>query len=250
MSGSGFIKDGRISMKNSTNKLSVVIITKNEEKFIGDAIKSSLFAEEVLILDSGSSDKTCEIASSLGSKVYQQEWLGFGAQKNAAVALAANEWVFVLDSDERITKELQTEILNVLENPSNEGFFVARLNNFWGKNIKTCGLYPDFSLRLFKKGAGKFNEVAVHESVQLTSKPGHLKNHMIHLAYDSIEEFVQKQNRYSSLNHKKRNLFKAIVNPYWTFFKLFIIKKGFLDGWHGFVISKLYAQYTFWKYIK
>ena len=84
----------------------------------------------------------------------------------------------------------------------------------------------------------------------MKTTPGHLKNHMIHLAYDSIEEFVQKQNRYSSLNHKKKSLFKAIVNPYWTFFKLFIIKKGFLDGCHGFIIAKLYAQYTFWKYIK
>lgn len=250
MSGFGFINDGRISMKNSINKLSVVIITKNEERFIADAITSSLFANEVLILDSGSTDKTCEIAKELGAKVYQQKWLGFGAQKNAAVALSSNEWVFVLDSDERITQELQHEILKVLENPKSEGYFVARLNKFWGKDIKTCGLYPDFSLRLFKKDAGAFNEVAVHESVQLQSKPSHLKNHMIHLAYDSIEEFVQKQNRYSSLNHKKRNICKAIFNPYWTFFKLFIIKKGFLDGWDGFLISKLYAQYTFWKYIK
>ncbi len=233
-----------------TNKLSVVIITKNEENFITDAIKSALFADEVIILDSGSIDKTCEIAKELGAKVYQNEWLGFGPQKNRAVELAKNDWVFVLDSDERITKELKDEIVATLKKPQFNGYFIARLNNFFGKNIKNCGLYPDYSIRLFNKNYGKFNDVSVHESVQLTSKAAYLKNHMIHLAYDSIEEFIQKQNRYSSLNHKKKSLLKAIINPYWTFFKLYILKKGFLDGWHGFVISKLYAQYTFWKYIK
>ncbi|WP_108064192.1 glycosyltransferase family 2 protein [Poseidonibacter lekithochrous] len=237
-------------MNTYTNKLSIVIITKNEEKFIADAIKSSLFADEVLILDSGSSDKTCEIAKELGAKVLFQEWLGFGAQKNKAVELASNDWVFVLDSDERIPNELKDEILKTIENPNSDGYFVARLNNFFGKDIKSCGLYPDYSIRLFNRTKGSFNDVPVHESVQMKTTPSHLKNHMIHLAYDSIEEFIQKQNRYSSLNHKKKSLFKAIVNPYWTFFKLFIIKKGFLDGYHGFIIAKLYSQYTFWKYIK
>jgi glycosyltransferase involved in cell wall biosynthesis len=231
-------------------KLSVVIISKNEEKFITDAVKSALFADEVILLDSGSTDNTCQLAKNLGAKVFYQEWLGFGPQKNRALEYASNDWVFVLDSDERITKELKEEILELLKDPLHEGYFIARLNNFWGKNIKTCGLYPDYSLRLFNKNAGKFNEVNVHESVQLKSKPGYLKNHMIHLAYETIDEFIEKQNRYSSLNHKKKNLLKAIINPYWTFFKLFIIKRGFLDGWHGFIISKLYAQYTFWKYIK
>ena len=231
-------------------KLSVVIITKNEEKFIGDAIKSASFANEVLILDSGSSDNTCKIAEELGASIYSHEWLGFGPQKNRAVELAKNDWVFVLDSDERITIELKEEILKILNNPSNDGYFVARLNNFFGKNIKTCGLYPDYSIRLFNRTKAKFNNVNVHESVQLKSNIGYLKNHMIHLAYDNIEEFIQKQNRYSTLNHKKKSILKAIINPYWTFFKLFILKRGFLDGWHGFVISKLYAQYTFWKYIK
>ena len=250
MNGFGYIKDGRISMNTSINKLSVVIITKNEEKFIKDAINSSLFADEVLILDSGSTDNTCKIASELGVKVYKEEWRGFGAQKNRAVELASNDWVFVLDSDERITEELKKEILETLENPTANGYFVARLNNFFGKDIKTCGLYPDYSIRLFNRKFGKFNEVAVHESVQLQTKAQNLKNHMIHLAYESIDEFITKQNRYSTLNHKKKSLFKAIINPYWTFFKLYILKQGFKDGWHGFVISKLYAQYTFWKYIK
>lgn len=231
------------------NKLSVVIISKNEEKFIGDAIKSALFADEIVVLDSGSSDETCGIAKNLGAKVYSQDWLGFGKQKNKAIDLASNDWVFVLDSDERITMELQNEILETMKEPASNGYFIARLNRFFGKDIKSCGLYPDYTIRLFNRNAGKFNEVDVHESVQIENTLN-LKNHMIHLAYDSIEEFIQKQNRYSSLNYKKKSIIKAILNPYWTFFKLFVLKKGFLDGWHGFIISKLYAQYTFWKYIK
>ena len=143
-----------------------------------------------------------------------------------------------------------SEAYSVLSNPEKKGYFVPRLNNFWGKDIKSCGLYPDYSLRLFNRNSGRFNDREVHESVIIEGEAGYLKNHMKHLAYDNIEQFINKQNKYSSLSQKKKNIFKAMINPYWTFFKLFIIKKGFLDGWDGFIISKLYAQYTFWKYIK
>ena len=232
------------------NKLSIVIITKNEEKFISDAVNSSIFADEVLVLDSESTDKTCNIAKEIGARVEQQAWLGFGAQKNKAVELADNDWVFVLDADERITPELRDEIIFTLKNPQFDGYRIARLNNFFGKYIKTCGLYPDYSIRLFNKNKGKFNDVAVHESVQINGRVLSLKNHMIHLAYENIDEFKVKQKRYASLSHKKRNRLKALISPVWTFFKLYFIKLGFLDGWRGFIIAKLYAQYTFWKYIK
>ena len=229
--------------------ISVVIITKNEEKFISDAIKSALWADEVLILDSGSEDKTCEIAKKLGARVEYQSWLGFGRQKQKAVELAKNDWVFVLDSDERITNELRDEILTELKNPKFDAYFVARLNNFWGKNIKHLGLYPDYSIRFFNKQKAKFNDRDVHESVECECKKGYLKNHMIHLAYESIEEFIAKQNRYSSIGAKPNKL-KALFSPFWTFFKLYFIKLGFLEGWDGFIIAKLYSEYTFWKYIK
>lgn len=232
------------------NKLSVVIISYNEEEYITDAVNSALFADEVLVLDSYSTDNTCQIVEALGGKVIRQKWLGFGPQKNKAVSLAKNDFVFVLDADERITDELKNEILRVLKNPKHYGYCVPRLNNFWGYNIKTCGLYPDYTIRLFDRRKAKFNDVPVHESVQLSDSVGYLKNNMIHLAYKSIDEFIEKQNRYSTLHHKKRNMIKAILHPYWTFLKLFIFKRGFMDGWNGFIISKLYAQYTFWKYIK
>ena len=233
-----------------SNPLSVVIIAKNEEKFIRDAILSANFANEVLVLDSGSVDNTSYIAKELGARVENQDWLGFGPQKNKAIELANNDWVFVLDSDERITAELQSEILATLENPSFDGFFVARLNRFFGKYIKTCGLYPDYSIRLFNKQKGRFNDVPVHESVQIKGNTSILKSHMIHLAYETIDEFVIKQKRYSKLLNKKKNMAKALISPSWTFIKIYFIKLGFLDGWHGFVIAKIYAQYTFWKYTK
>ena len=232
------------------NKLSIVIITKNEEKFIFDALKSAVFADEVVILDSGSDDQTCNIAKKIGARVEQQSWLGFGAQKNKAVELADNDWVFVLDADERITPELRDEIISTLKNPQFDGYRIARLNNFFGKYIKTCGLYPDYSIRLFNRNKGKFNDVAVHESVQMSGSVSTLNNHMIHLAYETIDEFRTKQKKYADLSTKKKNMLKALISPLWTFFKLYFLKLGFLDGWQGFIIAKLYAQYTFWKYTK
>ena len=231
-------------------KISVVIITKNEERHIENAVQSVLFADEVLVLDSGSTDATCSLAGGLGARVEHQEWLGFGRQKNKAVELASNDWVFVLDADEQITEQLKDEIIETLKNPISDGFQIARLNNFFGKDIKTCGLYPDYTIRLFNRKKGAFNELPVHESVQIQGKVSKLKNHMTHMAYETIEEFIAKQNKYSSLNPKKRNLFKALFSPWWTFFKLYFIKRGFLDGKHGFIIAVLYSQYTFWKYIK
>jgi len=233
-----------------SHQLSVVIISHNEEKFIADAVKSALFADEVLVLDSGSTDDTCTIAKKLGARVLHQDWLGFGMQKNKAVELANNDWVFVLDSDERITPELQIEILNTLKNPMADGYYVARLNNFFGKYIRYCGLYPDYSVRLFNQQKGKFNDVTVHESVQIQGKTDKLKNHMLHLAFDTVKEFYNKQKKYAALSQKKKNLIKAFISPIWTFLKIYIVRLGFLEGWRGFIIAKVYAQYTFWKYRK
>ena len=233
-----------------SNPLSVVIITKNEEIFIEDAIKSANFADEVLVLDSDSIDKTCEISIKMGARVEKHKWLGYGKQKNLAVNLSTNDWVFVLDSDERITIDLQEELKNILKSPLSNGYLVPRLNRFFGKNIKSCGLYPDYSLRLFNKTMGRFNEVDVHESVKVEGKVSKLRNHMVHLAYDNVDEFINKQKYYADLSNKKRNIFKALLSPFWTFFKIYILKLGFLDGWRGFLIAKVYAKYTYWKYIK
>ena len=233
-----------------SNSISVVIITKNEEKFIEDAIKSAQFASEVVILDCGSIDDTCSIAKNLGARVEYQDWLGFGEQKNRAIDLANNDWIFVLDADERITKELRSEILEALKNEDYDGFLIPRLNNFFGKFIKRCGLYPDYSIRLFNRKKGRFIETPVHESVQINGSVGHLKNHMIHLAYETVDEFIEKQKKYASLSLKKKNLLKALIAPFWVFIKIYLLRLGFLDGLHGYKIALIYAKYTYWKYIE
>jgi len=168
------------------NKLSVVIITKNEESKILDAIKSVNFAAEIVIIDSGSSDRTCEIAREAGAVVIHQDWLGYGEQKNMGVSHTKNDWVMVLDADERVTKELKNEIEMTLLKPIKNGYFIPRRNFFFGKLIRFCGLYPDYSLRLFKKDKGHFVNTSVHERVIIEGKPGHLINPMLHLAYESV----------------------------------------------------------------
>jgi len=230
--------------------LSVVILTKNSEKYLEEVLRSVTFADEVIIYDNDSIDNTLEIAKKFkNTKIFiDKTWEGFGRQKQKAVNKAKNRWVFVLDSDEVITEKLKEEILQTIKTPKYEAYFVARLNNFFGKWMRHTGLFPDYSIRLFDKTKANFNERKVHESVE-TKNVGYLKNYFLHYAYESIEEFIEKQNKYSSTGAKPNKL-KAIFSPYWTFFKLYFLKLGFLDGWNGFIVSKLYAEYTFWKYIK
>lgn len=232
------------------NNLSIVVLTFNSQKYLREVLGSCSFADEVVVLDSGSTDETLQIAGTFDNVVvYNQEWLGFGKQKQAGVNQTKNEWVFVLDSDEVISGELGVEIVSILKKPAYNAYFVPRLNYFFGKPIKKCGLYPDATLRFFNKFHAEFSHDQVHEKVITDEKSSTLKGHMVHFAYEDIEEFVGKQNRYSSLNSRSRPL-KAMFGPYWTFFRIYFLRLGFLEGWHGFVIAKLYAQYTFWKYVK
>lgn len=229
-------------------KISVVILTYNSQKYLKEVIESALFADEVLILDSHSSDNTVDIAKALGARVEVSSWLGFGKMKQKGVELAKNDWVFILDSDEVITKNLQEEIKSL--DFSCSCYFVPRLNIFFGKPMRYGGLYPDATIRLFDRKRAKFSSDRVHERViVLDGRVCRLKSNMIHYAYDTIESFIDKQNRYSSLGAKPNRL-KAIINPFWSFFRMYILKFGFLDGWEGYIVARLYSQYTFWKYIK
>ena len=253
--------------------LSVVILTLNSEKYLAEVLKSCEFADEVVVVDSGSTDSTEQICSEFKNvKFYREKWLGFSAQKQLGVDLARNRWVFVLDSDEVILEPLRDEILQILQRPEFCAYEVARANIFFGKEVRTMGLYPDCTVRLFDRTRAEFDGREIHEKVVLKSAAktggqiqtdganltaakneiGRLKNHFKHYAYDSIEQFITKQNRYSSLGAKgaKSSKFKAVLNPAWTFFKLFFLKGGWREGWRGYVIARLYAQYTFWKYVK
>ena len=232
------------------NPLSVVILTHNSEKHLAEVLASAAFADETVILDGGSTDRTLEIARHAGVRIEtQKEWLGFGRQKQRAVELARHDWVFVLDSDEVIEPPLRAEILRTLKAPEHAGYTVPRLNYFFGKAIRHGGLYPDATLRLFDRRKGRFTDDAVHEKVIVDGSVGALKAPMKHYAYDTVEQFIDKQNRYSTLGARSDRL-KALINPFWTFLRMYVIKRGFLDGWHGYLIARLYAQYTFWKYVK
>ena len=231
-------------------RVSVVILTYNSQKYLQKVIESALFADEVMILDSYSTDNTIKIAQKLGARVEKSEWLGFGKMKQLAVSLAKNDWVFVLDSDEEISTQLQDEIKTLDKKSDFSAYMVPRVNIFFGRQMRYGGLYPDETIRLFDKNRAHFSDDSVHERVIVTEgKIGRLSADMIHYAYDSIDNFIDKQNRYSTLGAKP-NKIKAIINPWWTFIRMYILKFGFLDGWQGYITARLYAQYTFWKYIK
>ncbi|WP_456479208.1 glycosyltransferase family 2 protein [Nautilia sp.] len=229
-------------------KISVVIIASDSEKTIKKCLESVKEFDEVVLYLSGSTDATEQIAEKFDNvRIVKGYFDGFGNTKNRAVSYASNDWVFILDSDEVVTDGLKKEIAELKFECG--CYYVGRMNNFFGRWIKHGGLYPDYTVRLYDRNKARFNENMVHESVVCSGKKCYLKNHMLHYAYENIEEFITKQNRYSSLNAKPNRL-KALISPVWTFFRMYVLKRGFLDGWEGFVIAKLYSQYTFWKYVK
>jgi glycosyltransferase involved in cell wall biosynthesis len=239
-------------------KISVTIITKNEEANIRECLESVRWADEIVVVDSGSSDQTLEICNQYQAKVYQEDWQGFARQKNSAVAKTRNEWVLSVDADERVPKELQEEIANVLRrNSSVDGYFLARKNFFLGKWIKHCGWYPDYTLRLFRKDLGYFEEREVHERVKVQGKVGYMQYPLEHFTYRSISDFIQRLDRYASLAaremKKEGRRFRYIdlfFRPPFTFIQMYLLRTGFLEGYFGFLLSILYSFYTFAKYSK
>lgn len=230
--------------------LSVVVLTKNSAKYLPAVLSSASFVDEIIVLDSGSSDNTEQIAISFANvRFIKHEWLGFGAMKQLGVDRAKNDWIFVLDSDEIITVSLRAEIENTLKEPKFHAYKVPRLNYFFGKEIRRMGLYPDYSTRFFDRRFARFDGREVHEKVLCDDEIGVLKEHFLHYAYESLEQFYAKQRRYASLNHRP-NALKSVLNPLWSFFKLYFLKGGFLEGRRGFDIALGYAKYTFWKYKK
>ena len=235
-------------------KLSVVILTKNEEENIERAIISvKEIANEIIVLDSNSKDKTVEIAKNLGAKVYFRKFDNFSNQRNYSLELAKYEWIFVLDADEELSDELKTSIKNELKNPRYDCYFVNRRTFFLGKFLNHT-LYPEWRLRLFKKGKVKY-EGEIHEVVKCFGKIGKLHGDLYHYSFKDFQDFVEKNLRYSRLSaqilYKKGKKFRAldlILRPLWTFVKFFFLKKGFLDGWRGFTISLSYAFFNLAKY--
>jgi len=239
------------------NKLSVVIISKNESINISQCVKSASFANEVLVIDSGSDDDTIKLAKKAGARVFSRKWLGYGAQKNLAIKLAKGEWIFSLDADERIDKNLAAEIMSVIKNNQDFVYEVSRKSLFVSKFISYSGWRPDFTRRLFKKDAGAFQEKSVHEHFITNSKVARLKESLIHYSYRDLETVLKKINIYSSYGasdyHKAKihgSLLKAITHGLWAFFRTYFVKFGFLGGAEGFMLAFANAEYSYYKYLK
>ena len=238
-------------------KISVTVITLNEESNIGPCLESLGFADEIVVVDSGSTDRTEEICRA-HSKVrfHRQTWLGFGCQKNVAAGFAANDWVFNIDADERVSPQLAQSLVGV-DPLGARSYRVARENYFGTRWIRRCGWYPDYNLRLYDRRECAFSERSVHESLLCRGAVGLLRGNLVHKTYTGVSDYLKRMDRYSTLAAgevvkagKRPGLPQLMFKPLFTFFKMYLLKLGFLEGYTGFLLSLLYAQYTFCKYAK
>lgn len=235
----------------------MVIITKNEEENIKGCLESVSWADEIVVLDSGSADKTIEICKSYTNNVHITDWPGFGPQKQRAVDAASNDWILSIDADERISEALKQQILQSLEDPQKDAYEVPRLSYLCGKPIRHGGWYPDHLVRVFNKNKAKFSNDLVHEKVLVDGTIGRLSEDLIHYSYADLDQFMHKFNVYSRLgaqNLKAKNktsgVLKAVVRGMISFLKVYIFKKGFLDGAEGLVIGISAFESTYYKYLK
>lgn len=239
-------------------RISAIIITKNEESNLPRLLKSVSWADEIVVVDSHSEDKTTEVAKQFGARVHQMDWAGFGPAKQAAAEYATGEWLLSVDADEEVTPELASEIRSaVLGNGDIAGYYLPRRTSFLGRWIYHCGWYPDPVLRLFRKENGKFDDALVHERVLVSGPTGQLKNELLHYSYPDLELYLEKLNRYTSLGAeeawregKRAGLMQILFKPPVTFVKHFVVKLGFLDGIEGFMLSILSAMSVLVKYAK
>ena len=239
--------------------LSVILITKNEEANLKDCLESVSFADEIIVVDSQSSDKTQEIARSFGAKLeITSDWPGFGPQKNRALNLATQDWVLSIDADERVTPELKQEILATMASANAaDCYAIPRSSWYCGRFMKHSGWYPDYVDRLFKRGSAKFSDHLVHERLLPTGSSGKLKNHFLHYSYRDFSQVLKKVDVYSSAaaqqaykQGKKGGLGEALIHGFWAFFRTYVLRRGFLDGKHGLALAISNAATSYYKYLK
>jgi glycosyltransferase involved in cell wall biosynthesis len=242
-------------------KLSVVIITYNEEKNLGRCLTSvKEVADEILVIDSCSTDKTVQIAETFNARVVQNPFTGYAAQKNFASKLTEHDWILSLDADEELTKQLTKSILEVKQQQNHIVYQMPRLTNYCGQWIKHCGWYPDKQTRLYNRTKGKWEEKKVHEFWKADDPgetKGTLNGDLLHYSFASISEHLKKIEKYSELaaraaveDGRNATLLKIMVSPKWHFITEYFFKLGFLDGFYGYIICKLSAYATFVKYSK
>jgi glycosyltransferase involved in cell wall biosynthesis len=239
-------------------RLSVAVVTLNEEERLRACLESVVWADELVVVDAGSSDKTVAIAREFTDRVLFRAWDGYGAQKNFALGQCQCDWVLSLDADERVSDALREEIRGTLQGGRPEvGFYVPRRNILQGRWVRHGGFYPDWQLRLFRRGRGAFVERAVHESVRVDGPTGRIGAPLVHESYRSIGDAVARLNRYSDLAAtdlaragRGGSLADLLVRPAWRFVSMYLLRAGFLDGWRGLVLAALHAHYVFLRAAK
>lgn len=239
--------------------LSVAIVCLNEEDRIEECLQSASFADEIVVVDSGSSDRTVEIARRFTDKVHRREWKGWKDQKAWAAAQCANDWVLTLDADETVSEELKSSILEALSRDEikENGFTVARRTYYQGRWIRHSGWYPDFKLRLYRKGLAVFGGDDPHEVIEVPGTPGKLSGDLIHYTYRDFAHHASQITRYALVNAEARRrrgaragVLDLLLRPPLAFLKLYLLKLGFLDGGPGLLIGIMNGYYTFIKYAR
>lgn len=241
------------------SKLSLYVIAYNDEPNMRACLESVRWADELVVVDSHSTDKTSTIAREFTDKVYQVDFQGFGRLRNQALGYCSHEWVFSLDSDERMTPELKGEILQLLDRgPEADAYFVPRRNYFLGRWIAHCGWYPDYRQpQLFRKCRFRYREELVHESFECQGSVDYLTQPALQYPFRDIDHYITKQDRYSDLMAKRMveqgrrfSPHQLVTHPFASFVKMYLQRRGFLDGMPGLILSGLYGYYTFMKYAK
>ena len=240
--------------------LSVILITRNEEANLADCLASlEGIAQQVVVVDTNSSDRTLDIAKSYGAVIAQpQDWPGFGPQKNRALYLATGEWVLSLDADERLTPALKSEIVTAIHHSAHvDCFAIPRLSWYCGRFIRHSGWNPDYVDRLFKRGSARFSDDLVHERLLPSGQVAKLENPMLHYSFMDYSQVLQKIDRYSTASAeqafaqgKTSTPLKAVLHGAWSFFRTYFLQAGFLDGPQGFTLAMSNAQGTYYRYIK
>jgi (heptosyl)LPS beta-1,4-glucosyltransferase len=243
----------------SRPSLSVVVVTLDEEERIRACLESVAWADEVIVVDAESRDKTATIARELTDHVFVRPWPGFAAQKNFGIDQAHGEWILSLDADEVVSPALREEIQAELAAAGrHQGYSVPRRNVFWDRWVRHGGLYPDWQLRLFRRGRGRFVARAVHESVVVDGSVGRLRGHLEHRSYRDVADFLERTDRYTTLaaddwlagGRGTRPFADLVVRPLGRFLGMYVWRGGFLDGWRGFLLAVLYGYYVFMRSAK
>jgi glycosyltransferase involved in cell wall biosynthesis len=246
-------------LNETRHKLSVIVITRNEERNIADCLRSVSWAEDIILVDAQSTDHTVELARQFTSRIFVAPWMGYAAAKNFALEQAVHDWILWVDADERVPTELAAEIQDTISRLANScvAYEVARRAYFLGKWIRHCGWYPGYVVRLFKKRSASFSSSKVHEHVEFVGASGRLAHDLLHYTDDNLFHYFAKFNRYTSLageemigSNRRFSVYDLLVRPPFLFVKMYLFRLGFLDGMHGLILSLVSAAHVFTKYAK